>query len=195
MLFLRITLIWSAGSVPAASFADVESSTSSGSASASASSVVTSFLLGLRLRCFVVSVLVTFEINCACLIRRLSFFEFAKSGSDCTDFVTGLFVFSMDLLGAVFLSGRGLSGAILSLMVFALGIAADKSLNCCDQNFRHLRMLCARHQLICFSGSAELKRWPSHQPSPSFECGQDLLGTLNQELKVFTSTSCIWQGM
>lgn len=58
----------------------------SGRASARASSVVTSFLFGLRRRCEVVG-LVTFDIKLACFMRRLSAFVVGKRSPE--DFALG----------------------------------------------------------------------------------------------------------
>ena len=77
-------------------------SSSSGSASAKASSVVMSFLFDLLRLGFFVPALVTLDMSCACLIRRLSFLLAAKRDSAFSGLCTRDVeedVFRMDLAG------------------------------------------------------------------------------------------------
>ena len=109
MLFRLMMLTWSSGFDPAAPEPEVSSS---GKASARASRVVTSFLFGRRRLVLVVDDFVILLMRCACLIRRLSFFEAGKRASllVCEAPFADVF-FSIDFRGCAVLEGGSRSGA------------------------------------------------------------------------------------
>ena len=110
-------LTWSAIVLPALVglrvVSELSPSSLLGNASARASKVVTSFLFGLRRRGFEDVDFVTLEINCACLIRLLSFFEVGKSDSDCSAIEDDpAFCFKIDLVGCADWLGIDRRGAM-----------------------------------------------------------------------------------
>ena len=117
MLFRLMMLTWSCGLSPVAPLLVplLSPSSLSGSASAKASSVVTSFLFGLLRLGVLCADFVTLFRSWACLIRRLSFFEDAKSDSafavalDATPLPEDFF--KMDFLGCACRDGGSRRGA------------------------------------------------------------------------------------